>query len=128
RASTLAHSFDTDPSDGLSWWTADDSGMETDQPNHAGPVLSPAQYSSCPSLPYVNGSSGPLNCSATPYCEGSLIPTGGISIGNVNYLFFFSAHWWSQTEGGVWQVNHSGIARDNGSKGQTWTLPSAANQ
>ncbi|MEU3625196.1 hypothetical protein BS329_41490 [Amycolatopsis coloradensis] len=96
RLNTLAHSSDTELSDGLS---IDD--MVTDRPSHAKQLLGHD-----PAVPEV-----------------TVIPTAGVSVGSRDYLHYMSVRSWAT--GGRWTTNYSGLAySDDG--GSTWTKDPAA--
>ncbi|HEX6344404.1 DUF4185 domain-containing protein [Umezawaea sp.] len=97
RFNTLAHSTDTDLTDGM---TID--SMVTDRPGHARQVL-PAD----PSVPEV-----------------TVIPTAGFSDGSRDYLHYMSVREWGPGEG-QWRTNYAGIAHsDDG--GRTWVKSTSA--
>lgn len=49
--------------------------------------------------------------------EMTKIPTGGIEIGGVMYLFYMSVRHWG--EAGLWDVNYNGVVK-SGDEGKTW--------
>jgi hypothetical protein len=92
RCNVLARSSDTDLSDGM---TFDD--MVVDEPGHAKQLL---------------------DCAKDPqeeHGEHTVIPNSGISVGDRQYLHYFSLSYW-----GPWNTNYSGIAYSD-DNGETWT-------
>jgi hypothetical protein len=93
RSNTLAFSADTSPEDGLTFST-----MLQDSPGHAKEILASQK---------------------TDYQEITVIPTGGISVGTRNYLFYMSVNHWARA--GSWYTNYAGVAYSD-DFGQNWTI------
>ncbi len=92
RCNVLARSSDTDLADGMSF---DD--MVVDEPGHAKQLL---------------------DCAKDPqseHGEHTVIPNSGISVGDRQFMHYFSLSYW-----GPWNTNYSGIAYSD-DNGETWT-------
>ncbi|GAB3431566.1 DUF4185 domain-containing protein [Flindersiella endophytica] len=89
RCNVLARSGDQNLADGV---TFDD--MIVDRPNHAGQLL---------------------DCKKIDRDEHTVIPNSGISVGNRQYIHYFSQNCWCP-----WNTNYAGIAYSD-DNGQTWT-------
>lgn len=96
RFNTIAHSSDTNLTDGLRI-----DSMVTDRPGHAREIL-------------------PRDPSVT---EVTTIPTAAVSAGSRDYIHYMSVNQWGSD--GRWQTNYAGLAySDDG--GQTWVRPAAS--
>ncbi|MEJ7649485.1 MAG: DUF4185 domain-containing protein [Nakamurella sp.] len=92
RSNALAHSSDTDPTDGILL-----DGFVTDEQGWA---------------------SEPVPGLKIDYDEMTIIPTYGFAVGGTMYLAFMSVKHWG--EPGEWETNHSGLAKST-DQGKTWT-------
>lgn len=89
RSNTLARSTDRQLSDGMSF---DD--MVVDKPGHAKELLASKKID---------------------HDEITVIPNSGVSVGNRQYLHYFSQHHW-----GPWNTNYGGLAYSD-DNGENWT-------
>jgi hypothetical protein len=91
RSNTLAHSTDTDPSDGITF-----DGYVTDDTGAAGELIRAQRIDNA---------------------EMTIIPTYGFAGGDAMYLAYMSVRHWGDP--GEWEANYAGLARST-DHGETW--------